>query len=141
MLSALHPLQMTLSKSAAAILFCFAAFVAKGQTAAAPADPGKALYVQYCLACHQVDGSGVMQLTPPLIKSDFVQGDKARLINILLKGLKDVEVNGEMYDNPMPPVDYLTDQEIAQVLTYVRNNFSNKTSAVKADEVKVVRGK
>jgi mono/diheme cytochrome c family protein len=124
----------------AAVVFCCLALNTTGQVQPAPAvEPGKAVYIQYCLACHQVDGSGVMQLTPPLIKSAFVAGDKSRLITIVLKGLKDVEVNGEVYDNPMPPLDYLTDQDIAHVLTYVRNNFSNKANPVTVEEVRKVR--
>src|SRR6188474_616653 len=65
------------------------------------ADRGKEVYDQNCLACHQIDGSGVPMLTPSLVNAGYVQGDKVRLINIVLKGLKGVEINGEMYDNPM----------------------------------------
>jgi mono/diheme cytochrome c family protein len=61
------------------------------------------------------------------------------LINIVLKGLKDVEIDGERYDNPMPAFDFLTDSEVADVLTYVRNNFTNKAGGVKTEEVAMVR--
>jgi mono/diheme cytochrome c family protein len=100
---------------------------------------GKIVYDQYCLACHQVDGSGVPMLAPKLAKTSFVLGDKSRLITIVLKGLKDTEVDGETFDNPMPPFDYLTDDEVANVLTYVRNNFTNTASAVKPEEVAPIR--
>ena len=103
---------------------------------------GKVVYTQYCLPCHQADGGGVMNLNPPLIKTTYVLGDQTRLINILLKGLnKGVTIDGDEYTNPMPPVNYLSDQQIADVLTYVRNNFSNKASAVTAAQVKLVRSK
>ena len=102
-------------------------------------EQGKAVYEQNCLACHQVDGSGVPQLTPSLVKASFVSGDKSQLIKIILDGMKDVEINGEMYDNPMPPFAALTDEDIAAVLTYVRNSFTNKASVVKKDEVAMVR--
>lgn len=102
-------------------------------------DQGKIVYESNCLACHQVDGSGVPQLTPVLINTDYVKGDKTRLINVVLKGLQGVEVEGEMYDNPMPPFDFLSDEEIAAVLTYVRSNFTNKASAIKKEEVALAR--
>ena len=100
---------------------------------------GKAVFENTCLACHQADASGVPNLAPPLIKTSFVLGDKTKLINIVLNGLKDVEIDGERYDNPMPAFDYLTDNEVADVLTYVRNSFSNKAGGVKAEEVSIVR--
>ncbi|HMI67502.1 MAG TPA: cytochrome c [Cyclobacteriaceae bacterium] len=100
---------------------------------------GKAVFENTCLACHQADASGVPNLAPPLIKTSFVLGDKTKLINIILNGLKDVEIDGERYDNPMPAFDYLTDTEVADVLTYVRNNFGNKAGVVKAEEVAIVR--
>ncbi len=102
-------------------------------------ERGKLAFEKSCLACHQADGSGVPNLAPPLIKTSFVLGDKTRLITIIIKGLKDVEIDGERYDNPMPAFDFLTDLEIADVLTYVRNNFKNKASGVKAEEVSIVR--
>ena len=58
---------------------------------------GKFVFEQNCLVCHQVDGSGVPHLNPPLIKTSFIQGDKKKLIDIVLNGLKDVEIDGESY--------------------------------------------
>ncbi|MEZ0539329.1 c-type cytochrome [Fibrella arboris] len=113
---------------------------AQRQTVAA-AQPGAAIYKQYCLTCHQVDGGGVPNMNPPLRGTDWVNGDKARLIGVLLKGLKDADVEGEPYDNVMPAHDFLTDQQIADVLTYIRNNFGNKATAISAEEVKQQRGK
>lgn len=103
---------------------------------------GKKVYDTYCLTCHQVDGAGVPRMNPPLIKTTYVLGDKKRLINVILKGLnEEVEINGEYYDNPMPPQPQLTDQQVADVLTYVRNSFGNKGSAVTLAEVKIIRAK
>ncbi|TZF82577.1 cytochrome c [Pedobacter sp. BS3] len=100
---------------------------------------GKALYLQYCVTCHQADGGGVPNLNPPLIKTPYVLGDKKRLIKILLQGLnEDIEIDGEIYSNAMPAFS-MKDQEIADVLTYVRNSFGNKGPAVTAAEVKSVR--
>lgn len=96
---------------------------------------GKLIFEQNCLACHQADGSGVPSLAPPLIKGTFVNGDKTKLINIVLHGLQNVEINGEYYSNPMPSFDYLNDQQIADVLTFVRNSFSNQASAITPEAV------
>lgn len=108
-------------------------------TVVAAKPSGQAIFEQYCLACHQVNGSGVPNLNPPLRGTDWVLGDKTRLINVLLKGLQGQEIEGEMYDNAMPAHDFLDDAKIADVLTYIRSNFGNKADAVMADEVKAVR--
>ncbi|QJW88192.1 cytochrome c [Spirosoma taeanense] len=102
-------------------------------------QPGQVIYEQNCLTCHQANGSGVPNLNPPLRGTDWVLGDKTRLINVLLKGLQGQEIEGEMYDNAMPAHDFLHDGQIADVLTYIRSNFTNKASAVTAEEVKAVR--
>lgn len=103
---------------------------------------GKDLYMRACITCHQKDGGGVTRLNPPLIKTSYVLGDKTRLINIIMKGMNQpIEIEGEEYSNPMPAQPHLTDQEIADVLTYVRNSFGNKASAVTPAEVKAVRSK
>ena len=110
-------------------------------TAVAAKLPGQALYEQHCLVCHQADGSGVPNLNPPLKGTSWVQGDKTRLINVLLKGLQGQEIDDEMYDNAMPAHDFLDNTQIANVLTYIRSNFGNKADAVTADDVKTVRSK
>lgn len=103
---------------------------------------GKTVYKTYCLSCHQFDAGGVENLNPPLIKTPFVLGNKAGLIQIILKGFdKRVEIDGEQYSNNMPPLNFLTNQQIADVLTYVRNDFGNKATAVRASEVQIVRGR
>jgi mono/diheme cytochrome c family protein len=101
---------------------------------------GKAVYTQNCATCHQVDGHGVPNMNPPLIQTSYVLGDKTKLIKIILNGFnEDVEINGNNYSNTMPSHDFLKDKEIADVLTYIRNSFSNKASAVSATLVKSVR--
>ncbi|WP_026997803.1 c-type cytochrome [Flectobacillus major] len=114
---------------------------AKTQYQYAMADSGKAIYETYCLVCHQEDGSGVPNMNPPLIKTDWVLGDSARLINVVLKGLKGEEINGDSYSNEMPAHDFLTDKQIAEVLTYVRSSFGNTASAIKPEYVKIQRQK
>jgi mono/diheme cytochrome c family protein len=101
---------------------------------------GKKVYETYCLACHQADGTGVPRLNPPLVKTSFVLGDKKMLIGIVLNGLdEEIEIDGDVYNNMMASHDFLKDQEIADVLTFVRNSFGNKASAISPAEVATVR--
>ncbi len=103
---------------------------------------GKELYLLQCLACHQVDGGGVPHLNAPLDGSANVKGNnKAKLIKIVLNGLKGEEIEGEAYGNIMAPHKELTDQQIADILTFVRNNWSNKATQITSAEVKAVRAK
>lgn len=103
---------------------------------------GKKVYDIYCITCHQADGGGVPNLNPPLEKTSYVLGSKTRLITIVLKGMNQHDdIDGESYSNVMAPFNYLTDQQIADVLTYVRNSFNNKASVVTPGDVRFVRGK
>jgi mono/diheme cytochrome c family protein len=83
-------------------------------------------------------------MNPPLSKTKWVLGDKKALIKIVLKGLTggEIEIDGDKFHNPMPPQEStLSDQEIADVLTYIRNSFGNKASLVAVGEVKAMRTK
>ena len=103
---------------------------------------GKKVFTKYCISCHQADGGGVPYLNPPLIKTSYVLGDKDSLIHIILHGLNEnIEIEDQVFANPMPALSILKDEEIANVLTYVRNSFGNKASAVTPAEVTVVRSK
>ena len=105
-----------------------------------PMVRGKIVYTSICLACHMADGNGVPMMNPPLVKTEYVLGDKTRLIKIVLNGFKeDVQINGQTFSNNMTPHSDLKDQQIADVLTYVRKSFGNKASAITAAEVKKVR--
>jgi mono/diheme cytochrome c family protein len=101
---------------------------------------GKTVYTAYCLSCHQADGGGVPNLNPPLIQTSYVLGDKYALIKIVLNGFqKPVDIDGESYSNNMPPLNSLKDQQIADVLTYIRNNFDNRAESVNTADVQKVR--
>ncbi len=105
-----------------------------------PMARGKIVYNKICLACHMADGGGVPTMNPPLINTEYVLGDKTRLIKIVLNGFKeDVQINGQSFANNMTPHSDLKDRQIADVLTYVRRSFGNKASRVTALEVKRVR--
>jgi mono/diheme cytochrome c family protein len=113
---------------------------AQNKVAPSSMSAGKAVYEQYCITCHQVDGVGAQNMIPPLIKTSYVLGDKTTFIKIILNGMSgEIKVNGEMYSNEMPSQAFLQDEDIASVITYVRNSFGNKASAVTADEVKKTR--
>lgn len=110
------------------------------QTSKPSAGNGKKLYEQYCLTCHQADGSGVPKMNPPLIKTSYVTGDKKKLIQWILTGsVENVPIDGKYYSNNMPPQNYLKDEEIADILTYVRSSFGNKASVITAIDVKNIR--
>ena len=102
---------------------------------------GELVYTQFCVSCHLPDGGGVENLNPPLIKTTYINGDKARLITTVLNGMSQVEINGERYNNVMPAFNYLTDKQVADVLTYVRNSFGNKKPAITVADAKQVRAK
>ncbi|MEP7251913.1 MAG: c-type cytochrome [Ginsengibacter sp.] len=97
---------------------------------------GRQVYNIYCIACHQGNGRGDGSRFPPLDSSEWVLGDKKRLIGVLLNGLeKPITVNGKTFNNLMPPHSFLSDEQMASVLTYIRQGFSNKSSAITPAEV------
>ncbi len=107
---------------------------------------GKKLYAKdgYCNTCHQSNGKGLTASGfPPLANSKWVTGSQERLIKLVLKGLMGpIEVNGVKYPGQVPMTPFgglMNDREIAAVLTYVRNSFGNKASAVDQVKVKAVR--
>lgn len=121
-----------------------AAYVKQIATALpAPAHPGQVIYDSLCLNCHQPNGKGLPGVYPPLEGSEWVAADKASLIKIVLHGLTGpIQVAGQEYGRalpiPMPPMG-LDDQQVADVLTYIRSNFGHNHSAVTASDVKTVR--
>ena len=105
-------------------------------------ERGEKIYTGTCLACHQVTGKGVDRMNPPLVKTKWVLGDKKALARIVLFGLKggEIEIDGDNFHNPMPPqATQFTDLQVADVLTYVRNSFGNKATAVTEADVKIAR--
>ncbi|HTE08624.1 MAG TPA: cytochrome c [Flavitalea sp.] len=105
-------------------------------------ERGKKVYTTYCLTCHQADGGGVPNLNPPLEKTSYVLGSKTKLIQVLLKGMNQHDdIEGESYSNVMAPFNFLTDQQISDVLTFVRNSFKNKATPITPGDVKYVRAR
>ena len=103
---------------------------------------GGKIYTTFCVTCHQTNGKGASGRFPPLNKTDWVVGDKSQLISLIINGLEgQIEVNGETYNGIMPQHSFLSDEEIAGVLTYIRTHFGNNASAVTTEEVKAIRTK
>jgi len=102
---------------------------------------GGKLYNTYCAICHQRDGLGNDRF-PPLDDTDWVLGDKERLINVVLHGLSgEIFVKEKSYNNVMPKLDRLTDREVADILTYIRSSLGNQASEITPQEVGKVRDK
>ena len=103
-------------------------------------SPGQAIYEALCLNCHQASGQGLTGVYPPLAKSEWVSGDPQVLIKLTIQGLAGpTKVLGKDYGLvPMPPMG-LDDQQLADVLTYVRSAFGNKAPAVTPAQVRAVR--
>lgn len=103
-------------------------------------ERGKQVYLQTCFVCHQVNGEGVPGQIPPLVSSDYLMRDKERSIRAVLQGLSgEIVVNNQKYNGVMIPMNYLADDQIANVLTYVRNSFGNSGEPVTVEEVRRVR--
>ena len=100
---------------------------------------GQVVYNQVCIACHQAEGQGIPHAFPPLAKSDYLNEDPIRAISTVLHGLTGkVTVNGEVYESIMPQLGF-PDESIANVLTYVYNQWDNNGTEVTPDMVKDVR--
>jgi len=104
-------------------------------------EEGMQLYTSRCASCHQYNGLGLGSDYPPLTNTEWVTGDKGRLIRLVLGGLNGpLEVNGTQYDGAMPPWgEFLDDQQVATLLTYIRQSWGNDAPAVSAEEVSRVR--
>ncbi len=100
---------------------------------------GRKLFNSICAACHQPTGQGLPNVFPPLAGSDFLNADKKRAIKIVINGRQgEVVVNGMKFNNSMPSFP-LSDQDIANVLTFVYNSFGNAGLEVNPEEVKLFR--
>lgn len=118
-----------------------------GTQAAAPVDPkvvGKRLYTQNCVVCHQANGMGVAGQFPPLAGSEWVltEGNHAEnhLVMLVLNGLQGpFVVKGQSYNNAMVPWKQLTDEQIADILTYIRSDWGNNAPAISPEFVTQIR--
>ncbi len=124
------------------LLFSFVCSVALHAADLTPRlQRGQELYARNCVSCHLLNGEGVPGVFPPLAKSDYLAADLERAIRAICEGLTgEIVVNGRTYAGAMPPI-VIDDDEVADVLTYVLNNWDNPGGAVSADTVRSVRGR
>jgi mono/diheme cytochrome c family protein len=109
------------------------------RTKAEKVELGRKMFASVCAACHQPTGQGLPNVFPPLAGSDFLNADKKRAIKIVINGRQgEVIVNGMKFNNSMPSFP-LSDQDIANVLTFVYNSFGNSGLEVNPEEVKTLR--
>ncbi len=102
-------------------------------------ERGKEVYNLQCTTCHMEKGEGINGVFPPLAKSDYLMADKNRSIRQILEGASgEMTVNGKTYNGEMPAID-LTDEQVSDVLNYVRNSWGNKGPVVTPAEVKAQR--
>ena len=100
---------------------------------------GRETYMAVCQACHMADGTGIEGAFPPLAESDYLNEDPMRGVSAVVHGLEgEITVNGETYDGIMPRQN-LSNEEVANVLTYVLNNFGNNGGKITPEEVEKVR--
>lgn len=100
---------------------------------------GKQKYEAVCAACHQLNGEGIPNAFPPLARSDYLNADKKRAIRTVLHGLQGVvTVNGKQFNSVMPKLD-LSDEDVANILTYVYGSWGNAGHQVTPQEVKSLR--
>ena len=107
-----------------------------------PKDRGKKIFAANCQTCHQANGQGIPGQYPPLAGSEFTTGGSRRMGMIVLKGLQGpVKVKGQQYGTAvMQPWDKtLTDQKIADVMTYERSDWGNQASPVTAEQIAALR--
>ena len=98
---------------------------------------GNRLYQQFCAACHRTNGAGNIGHIPPLITNEWVTGNRARLIDVTLGGLNaPITVNGVHYEGEMPSYAYLKDDEIRDILNFVRTEFGKVKGTIISEDVR-----
>jgi nitrite reductase (NO-forming) len=103
---------------------------------------GHEVFAKTCAACHQPTGQGIPSVFPPLAGSDFLMADKERSVGIVLGGLNGpVTVNGKDFVGVMPSHAFLSDDDVANVLTFVRSAWGNQGDAVTKDDVAARRAR
>ncbi len=116
-----------------------AAEVVQG-AAKARLDEGGKVFADYCQACHQANGQGLAGAFPPLAGSDYLLADGKRGVRAVIEGVTgELVVNGKKYNSVMPHLNYLTDEQVADVVTYVLNSWGNDGGVIVPEQVAEVR--
>lgn len=106
---------------------------------AAKMEEGKKIYTVNCAGCHMENGMGVPRMNPALVNSPYVMGHPNSLIELVLRGSEFFGETKRSYNNQMASFHHLKDEEIADMLTYIRNNFAKTGDELNAEDVKRVR--
>jgi nitrite reductase (NO-forming)/hydroxylamine reductase len=111
-----------------------------GAATAARLKAGEDVYKIACIACHQATGEGMPGAFPPLAKSDFLLSNPERAVGVVVRGLTgEVTVNNVKYNSVMPAMTQLSDQQVADVITYVLNSWGNKGGSIAVQRVAAER--
>jgi len=103
-------------------------------------NSGQQLYQSHCSACHQANGQGLAGAFPPLAESDFLHTGPDAVIDAVVNGLSGpITVNGQEYNAVMPPLAYLDDVQVADVVTFVMNSWGNPGGEVNSGMVAAAR--
>ena len=98
---------------------------------------GMELYKVHCANCHQMDGQGLKNLYPPIANSDYLVGNKEKLMCGIKFGISDtLTVNGKVYTQAMPANASLKNIEIAEILTFIYNKWGNEKVITETEQVK-----
>ncbi|HEY0256221.1 MAG TPA: cytochrome c [Candidatus Methylacidiphilales bacterium] len=101
---------------------------------------GLKVYTANCATCHQTDGYGVSNMLPALVDNAVVAGDPVVLVRLVLKGPAAVlPADRPHYSNTMPPFNRLTDEQIADVLTYIRHDYGHEAPPIDVHQVQTIR--
>lgn len=97
---------------------------------------GEQLYIKHCSNCHQKEGTGLGLLYPPLNESDFMDENFGRVICLMKNGISgEITVNGKTFNQPMPGVPTLTDLELAEIATFIYNNWGQERGLIEIDQI------
>ena len=104
-------------------------------------ERGKNVYIVYCLSCHMENGEGIEGLYPPVANSDYMIADSVRAVQQIIYGVTgEIMVNGKKYNTKMEKID-LNDEQVSDVMNYMRNSWGGKARPIKPEDVKAMRKK
>ena len=122
------------------LLFMIAKGFSQSESLKNSFDRGKVIYTDFCVTCHLPNGEGVKDVNPPLAKSDYlIKNRDASIRGIKFGQQGEITVNGKKYNSIMAPMG-LSDKEVADVMNYITNSWSNKnTKLITENEVSKIK--
>jgi nitrite reductase (NO-forming) / hydroxylamine reductase len=129
-----HPLLRTLIASLVPVLTMFST------AALADKAAGETAYRQYCQACHQVGGAGVPRVFPPMANNPNVAGNPEFVAQVIIEGIRGpIEVNGVQYNGVMPPMGYINNRVIADLVNFIEMEWGDGGKKLSAEDVEALR--